>query len=172
MCFRHCTVHCVQCVAPARPLSVARSLWATKLAELHSYTHKIDRCAKTYSVGGWSSQYSYCSLRDCFGFPDLVKKRRVGSPSVLVQANTSCSQESTHSHECAPFLSEQFAICACMCCVFSPPACAHHAVSYASLFPPLSRVFTSSLPSHPRCSSHRPLSLDLSWQLCWKRFWL
>ena len=55
LCFRHCTVHCVQCVAPARPLSVARSLWATKLAELHSYTHKIDRCAKTYSVGGWSS---------------------------------------------------------------------------------------------------------------------
>ena len=109
----------------------------------------------------------------CFGFPDLVvKKRRVGSPSVLVQANTSCSQESTHSHECAPFLSDQFAICACMCCVFSPPACAHHAVSYASLFPLLSRVFTSSLPSHPRCSSHRPLSLDLSYSFCWKRSWL
>jgi hypothetical protein len=95
-------------------------------------------------------QYSYC--RDCFGFPDLVKKRRVGSPSVLVHANTSCSQESTHSHECAPFLSDQFAICACMCCVFSPPACAHHAVSYASLFPPPLPAFPPTIPPPPHCT--------------------
>jgi len=70
----------------------------------------------------------------------------------FVQANTSCSQESTHSHECAPFLSDQFAICACMCCVFSPPARAHHAVSYASLLPPPLPAFPTTIPPPPHCT--------------------
>ena len=75
-----------------------------------------------------------------------------GACKAWVQANTSCSQESTHSHECAPFLSDQFAICACMCCVFSPPACAHHAVPYASLFPPPLPAFPTTLAPSPHCT--------------------
>ena len=40
-------------------------------------------------------------------------------------------------------------ICACMRCAFPPPACAHHAFSYASIFPPPLPAFHATLAPPP-----------------------
>ena len=55
-------------------------------------------------------------------FSDFKVSRKTEGRVCLsfTQANTPCSHGSTHSHGCAPFLSDQFAICACIRCVYSP----------------------------------------------------